>query len=250
MGKNSRLKKDRGIIREKTNQLFQNAIDAKNEDEFFEKLTIVQNFDYLIQNDSKTKNKFIHKMIFDRIQELVVEKVINPGVEENKKKFEKFYNDKEIPEGLSLKNLALFAVYLKDKVYDIRNQENYKEITEKLNNKEIVDNILRIKKQQKEIKELNDEDKKAIYDYVAEVNKVMEIVNDEIIEIGDKVVKASEKFKETEKDLDFAGVIYSSYIVAYNNNCFIPAVKEIEQYNNVLKMLKFDEEGNEEKANG
>lgn len=237
MGRNSRLKKDRKLIRNNVDSLFKDAENEKDEKEFFKKLAVVQSFDYLVQEDKSTKNNFMHKMILDKLRNLINDRVIVPGIEEKKDEFNKIYEEKKIPDNISLRDLSLFSIYLKNKSLEIKDSEEYKNISKYLNDDEIVNKIMEIKKQNKEVSELKDEEKKFIADYMLQINKIMEIVNNKIIEIGDKIVTKSKDFKIDEKDVSFEETIFMAHITSFNNNIFKLAIKEIEDYNKVLDLL-------------
>lgn len=237
MGRSSRLKKDRRIIRNNIDDLLKEAEIEKDEKKFFEKLSVVQNFDYLVQEDKLTKNNFMHKIILEKLRTLINNKVINPGIESNKERFDKIYQDKEIPSDISLRDLSLFSIYMNEKSLEIKKRNDYQEIISYLNDKEITKKILDIKIQNKEVSELTEDEKKFIADYVLQVNKVMEIVNNEVIAIGDKIVTKSKDFKIDDKDLTLEDSIFMAHITSFNNGIFKLAIKEVEEYNKVLEIL-------------
>lgn len=243
MGRNSRLKKDRKIIRDNVDKMFKEAENETNEKEFFNKLSVVQNFDYLVQEDKSTKNNFMHKVILEKLRDMINNKVIVPGIEEKKNEFDKFIESKNIPNDISLRDLSLFSIYFKDKIMNIKTREDYKDSISYLNDNETVSKIMNIKKQNKELSDLSEDDSKFISDYILKINNVMEIVNNEIIDLGDKIMKKSKDFKIDEKNPSFEESIFSAYIISFNNNIFKLAVKEVEDYNKILDILKLNNSG-------
>lgn len=237
MGKNSRLKKDRRIIREKIDIMIDGAEDAKTEEEFFDKISALERFDYLVQQDKETVNNYMHKVVFKRINDLFERKFIDPGIEENKERFDKIYENKDLGD-ISFRDLSLFAIYMNEKVLEIKKKDNYKEVVDKLNDDDTVKEIMRIKNQNKEISELPDKDKELINNYVAEINKLIEMVNNEIVDIGDKIITKSKEFNKSNVDeVTFAESVFSAHIVAFNTKLFMPAVEEIEEYNKIVSIL-------------
>lgn len=243
MGRNSRLKKDRKIIRDNVDKMFKEAENETNEKEFFNKLSVVQNFDYLVQEDKSTKNNFMHKVILEKLRDMINNKVIVPGIKEKKNEFNKFIESKNIPNDISLRDLSLFSIYFKDKIMDIKTREDYKDSISYLNDNENVSKIMSIKKQNKELSDLSEDDSKFISDYILKINNVMEIVNNEIIDLGDKIMKKSKDFKIDEKNPSFEESIFSAHIISFNNNIFKLAVKEVEDYNKILDILKLNNSG-------
>lgn len=238
MGRSSKLKKDRRIIKDRVDKMFEDVQKETDEHMIFKKLGEIQNFNYLIKEDKDTENNYMYKIITKRISEYIVDNIMTKGIESNKERFDKIFQDKKFDDDISLRNVALFSMYLNEKAVEIRDYEQYKEAIEKLNETETSSKVVAIARRNrfKEIPDLKDDEKDLVVQQFTYINKVMEMLNNEIISIGNEIVDESKKYGEI-KNPTFEEAVYMSYVSAFVNGLFRKSVEEVENYNKILELL-------------